>query len=72
MLPEYIGMGLGKQLLAESIRAFVKEEKEIIVKADSNAEPFYRSQGFVTFDQVESFPKGRYLPVMRRGNLNIN
>ena len=43
----------------------VNEPKEIIVESDPNAEAFYTSQGFETFDKIESFPKGRFLPVMR-------
>ncbi len=66
MLPEHIGKGIGKKLLSKTIETFVKLEKPIIVEADPNAEPFYKSQGFVTYDKVESFPKGRSLPVMKK------
>ena len=70
VLPTYIGKGFGKSLLKEIIRTFVTARKEIIVEADPNAEPFYQSQGFITFDRVESFPKGRFLPVMKRSMVN--
>lgn len=66
ILPEYIGKGFGKKLLEETLRTFVKSNKTIIVEADPNAEPFYKSQGFATYDKVESFPKGRFLPVMKK------
>ncbi|MEL7121226.1 MAG: GNAT family N-acetyltransferase [Bacteroidota bacterium] len=66
LLPECIGKGIGKQLLHETLRIFIKASKPIVVTADPNAEPFYQSQGFVTFKKVESFPKGRYLPVMKK------
>ena len=66
VIPEHIGKGIGKKLLAETIKRFVYHAKPIIVEADPNAEPFYQSQGFTTFDKVESFLKGRFLPVMRR------
>lgn len=66
ILPEFIGKGFGKQLLNETLHEVVRENKKIVVEADPNAEPFYRSQGFVTFDKVESYPKGRFLPVMER------
>ena len=66
ILPEFIGKGFGKKLLEKTIQTFVKSEKEIIVEADPNAEKFYQSQGFITFDKVESFPKGRFLPVMKK------
>jgi ribosomal protein S18 acetylase RimI-like enzyme len=70
ILPEYIGMGYGKKLLEKTIHTFVKSDKEIIVEADPNAEPFYQRQGFVTYDKVESFPKGRFLPVMKKNMFN--
>jgi N-acetylglutamate synthase-like GNAT family acetyltransferase len=72
MLPEYIGKGIGKKLLEKTIGTFVKIDKPIIVEADPNAEPFYNSQGFVTFDKVESLPKGRFLPVMKKTISNNN
>lgn len=64
--PSYIGRGYGKFLLNQTIRNVVKKDKEIIVEADPNAEQFYLSQGFITFSKVESFPKGRFLPVMKK------
>jgi N-acetylglutamate synthase-like GNAT family acetyltransferase len=64
--PDYIGRGYGKILLNQTITNVVKKEKEIIVEADPNAEQFYKSQGFVIFSKVESFPKGRFLPVMKK------
>lgn len=66
ILPDYIGKGFGKKLLDETIRTFVKTDKEIVVEADPHAESFYKKQGFVTVDKVESFPKGRFLPVMKK------
>jgi GNAT superfamily N-acetyltransferase len=67
ILPDFIGKGYGKKLLNHTIKQVVTKNKPIIVEADPNAEAFYISQGFVTFDQVESEPKGRFLPVMRKG-----
>ena len=66
ILPEFIGKGFGKKLLDKTIETCIKADKPIIVVADPNAEPFYQSQGFVTFDKVESSPKGRFLPVMKK------
>lgn len=66
ILPEYIGKGFGKNLLERTIQTFVKSDKDIIVAADPNAEKFYQSQGFITFDTIESFPKGRFLPLMKK------
>ena len=56
LLPEYIGKGYGKKLL----------RKVIILTADPNAESFYQKQGFRTYSRVESYPKGRFLPMMMR------
>ena len=66
VLPAYIGKGIGKKLLAEITDTHVKAEKPIKVEADPNAEAFYKSQGFVTYDKIESYPKGRFLPVMKK------
>ena len=66
LLPEFIGKGYGKKLLQEAINRAVVHFKPIVVEADPNAEAFYAAQGFVTYDQVESYPKGRFLPVMKK------
>lgn len=66
LLPEFIGKGHGKKLLQTAIQSFVKKEYPIIVEADPHAEAFYKSQGFETYDKVESFPPGRFLPVMKK------
>lgn len=68
VLPKYIGKGYGKLLLNESIASAVISNKKIRVEADPNAENFYKSQGFITIEKVESFPKGRFLPVMQKLN----
>jgi len=68
VLPDYIGQGAGKQLLNYTLNKFVKQNKDIIVVADPNAEAFYNSQGFRTFDKAESYPKGRYLPIMKKSS----
>lgn len=66
VLPEFIGRGYGKRLLQQALDSFTKADKPIRVEADPNAEAFYARQGFITFDQVESYPPGRFLPVMRK------
>ena len=66
VLPEFIGRGYGKALLQRTLANFVAEDLPIIVESDPNAEAFYNSQGFVTFDQIESYPPGRFLPVMKK------
>ena len=66
LLPKHIGQGYGKQLLEQSLVSFTVADKPVLVEADPHAEAFYRRQGFVTFSQVESYPPGRFLPVMRK------
>jgi len=68
VLPVFIGKGWGKGLLNTSLQKSVVKEKSINVVADPNAEGFYASQGFKTYDKIESLPKGRYLPVMRKSS----
>jgi N-acetylglutamate synthase-like GNAT family acetyltransferase len=66
VLPIHIGKGYGKFLLSETLKHVIKKEKPIIVVADPNAEKSYQQMGFKTFAQKESYPKGRFLPVMRK------
>jgi len=66
VLPEFIGKGWGKELLNTSLQKSVVKDKSINVVADPFAEAFYVSQGFKTYHKIESIPKGRYLPVMRK------
>ena len=66
ILPKYIGKGYGKFLLNKTIENTVIKNKNILVVADPNAEAFYASHGFVTFDKTESYPPGRYLPIMKK------
>jgi GNAT superfamily N-acetyltransferase len=66
VLPDYIGKGYGALLLNESLKKTMMQIKDIIVEADPNAEAFYARQGFSTFDKVASYPKGRFLPLMKK------
>ncbi len=66
VLPEYIGKGYGKKLLNASISNVAIDKKKIRLVADPNAENFYQSQGFKKVEEVESYPEGRFLPVMER------
>ncbi len=66
ILPKFMGKGYGKILLDESLKRTCISRKRIIVISDPNAEKFYQKMGFETFAQKESYPIGRYLPVMRR------
>lgn len=65
LLLQYIGKGFGALLLGKALES-LPLEKPVKVVADPNAEPFYKNQGFRTVGQVESFPRGRFLPVMER------
>lgn len=71
LIPEYIGKGYGKILLNETIKRVVNIDKAIIVESDPNSEAFYSSQGFKTFDRRESYPKGRFLPLMKKVSKTI-
>ena len=66
LLPEFIGKGNGKLLLSRAMEAFVKTKKPVRVEADPNAQAFYEKMGFVLVDQVESYPPGRFLPILRK------
>ena len=66
ILPSFIGRGLGKLLLDEAVRKAVVKDKKIITEADPNAQGFYERQGFKKVGEIESYPKGRFLPVMER------
>jgi ribosomal protein S18 acetylase RimI-like enzyme len=66
ILPKYMGKGFGKMLLNDVVAKVVKPGAYIFVESDPNAENFYISQGFKTFSTRESFPKGRFLPLMKK------
>ena len=64
LLPSHMGKGYGKSLLQASIEQGVAIPAKIMVVSDPNAESFYAKMGFQTTSEIESFPKGRFLPVM--------
>ena len=64
VIPRYIGWGFGKFLMEESLKKGINSPCKVKVESDPNAEGFYQKFGFKTVSQVESYPKGRYLPVM--------
>ena len=66
ILPAYIGKGYGKLLLNETLKKVIQKSKPILVEADPHAEAFYASQGFISFSKRESYPKGRFLPLMKK------
>lgn len=66
--PEAIGQGLGRQLLAYTLSHYCINPLPVRVVADPNAEGFYQRFGFETVGQLESWPAGRFLPIMEKGN----
>lgn len=66
ILPAYMGKGLGKRLLDTALDARCPRGAKIRVYADPNAQEFYEKQGFEKIDQFESYPKGRFLPVLEK------
>lgn len=66
LLPKFIGYGFGASLLNETIRKVVPPKSLIRVESDPNALGFYQRQGFRQISKVESYPPGRYLPMLER------
>lgn len=67
VLPEFIGQGIGKQLLQHSFeKSQDLKASSITLLADPNAVNFYKSQGFIIIDQKESAIPNRFLPMMQK------
>ncbi len=67
ILPEFIGQGIGKRLLQHSFEKSIElKANSMILLADPNAVPFYKSQGFVIIDKKESSIPNRFLPIMQK------
>lgn len=65
--PNFIGKGIGKQLLTHAIEFAQKLNcKSVQVLSDPNAEKFYQYFGFNTINKKESSVKGRFLPVLKK------
>lgn len=66
VLPEFMGLGLGRKLLSGSLEKYLSSDiVEIIVISDPNATGFYQKFGFQTREWTDSLPEGRRLPVMK-------
>ncbi len=67
VLPEFIGKGIGKNLLLHAIEHTRKLNADsITLLADPNAVFFYKSQGFNIIDKKESAISNRFLPIMQK------
>ena len=67
VLPEFIGKGIGKNLLLHALeKARELNTVSITLLADPNAMSFYKSQGFVIIDKKESSIPNRFLPMMQK------
>lgn len=67
VLQEFIGKGIGKQLLQHSFEKALKlNVNSMTLLADPNAVPFYESRGFYEIDKKESSILGRFLPVLKK------
>lgn len=66
ILPAYIGKGFGKRLLNSVLALVDAPGVRLLVTADPYAEGFYQRLGFTTFNRVESYPPGRFLPQMQK------
>ena len=67
LLPTYLGQGFGRKLY-DHVSQLVpgKQHREWKVVADPNACPFYEKMGMSVVDRIESWPPGRYLPIMSK------
>lgn len=67
LIPEVIGQGWGKTLLIDSLNRVRSKHQLFKVVADPNAQAFYEKQGFRKIGEVESVPKGRFIPLLEKG-----
>ncbi|MBU3010429.1 GNAT family N-acetyltransferase [Polaribacter vadi] len=66
VLPDFIGKGIGKQLLVHAVeKAKFLEVESITLLSDPNAVSFYKSKGFLIIDKKQSSIAGRFLPIMK-------
>ena len=66
ILPKFIGKGLGKRLLMQTIEKALPADfnKPIRVVSDPNALSFYEKIGFNSIGWKDSWPEGRKLPIL--------
>ena len=68
LLPEFIGKGIGNQLMTDFLQRIkeIPTIEKVLLDADPNAEKFYQKFGFTTIGQLETATKNRFLPIMER------
>jgi len=67
VLPDYIGRGIGGELLQDFTgRVSSQDYKKITLDADPNAECFYDYHGFVRIGEIATSIKNRVMPVMEK------
>ena len=67
VLPDYIGKGIGNQLIQHAFKkATSLNSLTIFLVADPNAVSFYQSKGFEIIDRKESSVPNRILPVLHK------
>ncbi|MFK8101407.1 MAG: GNAT family N-acetyltransferase [Saprospiraceae bacterium] len=65
--PTYIGQGLGRALLTKVFEvASAQSALKVTVVSDPYATTFYEKFGFIKTGEIESTPKGRFLPEMEK------
>jgi GNAT superfamily N-acetyltransferase len=65
VLPEYIGKGFGKYLMADFLnRARNDKFEKITLDSEPNAENFYLKIGFKKIGEFETSIKNRFMPIM--------
>ena len=68
LLPEFIGKGIGNQLMTDFLHQIkeIPTIEKVLLDADPNAGKFYKKFGFTTIGQLETGTKNRFLPIMER------
>ncbi len=67
VLPSFIGLTIGSQLIEYALNNLKSLPfNRITVVADPNATGFYEKLGFQFIREIESTPKGRFLPVLEK------
>jgi ribosomal protein S18 acetylase RimI-like enzyme len=65
ILPNYIGKGLGRELMDNFLTQLKSSNtKKVILESEPNTEKFYSKFGFTKVGEVETSIHGRYLPIM--------